>query len=328
MSQNSKKPVVIITEKTYRKGKRVFDSATNFRVITAVANEEALSNVIRKEDPVAVVIGTEKYTGPLYESLQKGAVIARFGVGCDGVNFSKAKGKGLIVTNTPDVLESTVAELTVFLAGEVLRKVGFSHEQTKNGQWSPYIGKDLNGKVWAIIGFGNIGKRLSKILSFGFGVKVVACKRNTNEADIIKSEYGAINVSSDFSEIVRSADIVSIHIPANRDTFHFLDKDRLQRLKAGSILINTGRGSLVDENALYDLLQSGHLAGAGLDVYENEPYVPIDPGKDLRTLPNVVLTPHIGSSTSECAERMAERVIRNIQFSIEGRYERMDIKIS
>lgn len=326
MSENQSDKAVVITESVYKKAGHVFGATEGIRVVTAADDEEALSEVVRKESPVAVVIGSDKYSGPLYTSLQKGAIIARFGVGCDGVDFQRAKQYGLPVTNTPQVLEATVAELTVFLAGEVLRKVGYAHQQTTNGKWSPGIGKDLHGKVWAIVGMGAIGMKLSKILSFGFGVKVLACKRDIREANSIQEEYGTTKVSSDFSETVRSADIVSIHIPANVDTFHFLNADRLKLFKQGAILINTGRGSLVDEVALYDLLKSGRLGGAGLDVFENEPYVPVHPEKDLRTLPNVVMTPHIGSSTVECIDRMAKRVIRNIQFKIDGNDEAMDIK--
>ena len=99
---------------------------------------------------------------------------------------------------------------------------------------------------------------------------------------------------------------------------------RFQQLKTGAILINTGRGPLVNENALYDVLENGHLSGAGLDVFENEPYYPVKLNKDLRKLPNVVLTPHKGSSTEECARRMAERVVKNIRLAMEGKYEQMD----
>ena len=326
MSESHGNQVIVITESVYKKAGHVFNAAEGIQTITSADDEETLSEVVRKEDPVAVVIGSDKYSGPLYSSLQKGALIARFGVGCDGVDFQKAKAYGLPVTNTPHVLEETVAELTVFLAGEVLRKVGHAHEQITNGKWTPGIGKDLHGKVWAIVGMGAIGMKLSKILSFGFGVKVLAFKRNTREAESIQKGYGTTKVSSDFRETVSSADIISMHIPANVDTFHFLNADRLKLFKEGTILINTGRGSLVDEVALYDALKSGKLGGAGLDVFENEPYVPVHPEKDLRTLSNVVMTPHIGSSTVECIDRMAQRVIQNIRFKIDGNYEAMDIK--
>ena len=317
---------VIVTESVYKKAGYAFDATEWIRVVTASDDEETLSRVVSKENPVAVVIGSDRYSGSLYSSLQKGSLIARFGVGCDGVDFKKAEAYGLPVTNTPQVLEATVAELTVFLAGEVMRKVGYAHQQMTNGKWAPGIGKDLHGKVWAIVGMGAIGMKLSKILSFGFGVKVLAFKRDIREAESIQKVYGTTKLSSDFTETVSPADIVSIHIPAKDDTFHYLNADRLKLLKEGAILINTGRGSLIDEVALYDLLKSGKLGGAGLDVFENEPYVPVHPEKDLRTLPNVVMTPHIGSSTTECIDRMAKRVIQNIRSRIDGNYEAMDIK--
>lgn len=326
MSVFHKSQMVVVTESVYKKAGHVFNTTEGIHVITASDDEEALSEVVRKERPAAVVIGSDKYNGSLYKALEKGALIARFGVGCDGVDFQQAKAYGLLVTNTPQVLEATVAELTVFLAGEVLRKVGYAHERMTRGKWSPAIGKDLHGKVWAIVGMGAIGMKLSKILSFGFGVKVLACKRDTREAGSLRDACGIARLSSDFPETVSSADIVSIHIPASADTYHYLDADRLGRLKEGAILINTGRGSLVDERVLYDLLKSGRLGGAGLDVFEHEPYVPVHPEKDLRTLPTVVMTPHIGSSTVECIDRMAERVIRNIRLKIEGNYDAMDIK--
>lgn len=120
--------------------------------------------MVKKEIAFAVVIDVHKYTGPLYESMKKGGQIARFGVGCDGVDFEEAKHHPLFVTNTPGVLESTVAEFTVFLAGEVLRKSGAANADVKQGNWAPALGYDLGGKTWAIIGLGKIGKKLSRIL--------------------------------------------------------------------------------------------------------------------------------------------------------------------
>lgn len=309
MIQKNEKPVVLVVEKIFQKGKTVFDSIPDMAIVAAPDEEDALSAMIKEKNAFAVVLGVEKYSGPLYEALKKGGIIARFGVGCDGVDFEKAKHKYLFVTNTPGVLESTVAEFTIFLAAEVLRKPGMINEEMKKGKWNPVTGRELNGKVWAIIGLGKIGRRLGQMLSLGFGVKVIACKKNIIEPD----------------KIMKEADIVSLHLPANKGTYHFLNRDRISWLKPGVILINTGRGSLIDENALYDALKNGQLSGAGLDVFENEPYKPLNPDKDLRELPNVVLTPHIASNTMECSRRMAERVIQNIRFAIEEKYELMDI---
>lgn len=322
---NSKKiPVVLVVETVYKKAKETFESASGIEVVVAPVEEELLSEMVKEKDAFAVVIDVHQYKGPLYESMKKGGLIARFGVGCDGVDFRKAKQHQLFVTNTPDVLESTVAEFTVFLAGEVLRKSGIANGQIKQGKWSPQMGNDLNGKVWAIIGLGRIGKKLSTILAFGFGVHVLALKTKSVDPIKIRKECGTENVFTDFFEIAPLADIVSLHLPANKDTYHFMDMARLKQLKPGAILINTGRGALIDESALYEMLENGHLSGAGLDVFENEPYVPVNPEKDLRKLKNVVLTSHIASSTVECAGRMAKRVIRNIRFGIEGNYEQMD----
>lgn len=319
------KPVVLVIDKVYQKARRIFDSVEDFKILTTTAEENALSEVIKEENAFAVVLGGDKYTGALYESLGNGGLIARFGVGYDGIDLRQAKENNLLVTNTPEVLESTVAEFTIFLAAEVLRKVGAMNVAVRQGNWSPCMGNDLHTKVWAIIGMGKIGERLSRILSFGFGVRVLALKSSHVATDKMRQECGVEEVFSDFTEMAPLADIISLHLPAKKDTYHFLDQARLEQLKPGAFLINTGRGTLIDENALYDVLAKGKLAGAGLDVFEHEPYRPMNPDKDLRSLPNVVLTPHMASSTLECSGRMAERVIQNIRFAYNKQYEKMDI---
>lgn len=323
--KNKEKPVVVVIEDVYKKGSDIFGSVADLEIVIAPIDEDSLSKIVREKNAFAVVLGVEKYTGTLYESMKKGGILARFGVGYDGVDLKKAKHSNLFVTNTPEVLESTVAEFTIFLAGEVMRKPGLVNEEMKKGIWHPVMGNELKGKTWAIIGLGKIGKKLSQILTFGFGVRVLALEINNVEPEKIRKKYGVEKISSDLSEIIPFADIVSLHLPTNRDTYHFISRDKLEQFKHGAVLINTGRGSLIDENALYDSLKNGHLSGAGLDVFENEPYKPVNLNKDLRELSNVVLTPHIASSTVECTRRMAERVIQNIHFALEQKYEKMDI---
>ena len=319
------KAVVLVIEEVYRKGRAVFDTVTDMEIVIAPADEDSLSQMVKERNAFAVVLGVEKYTGPLYETIKKGGIIARFGVACDGLDFKKAESNNLHITNTPGTLDFTVAEFTVFLASEVLRKIGNANRKVKNGIWYPYLGTELNGKTWAIIGLGNIGKQLSKILSFGFGVRVLGLDLPEVIASINKEEYGIVQVHSDLRRVISEADIVSLHIPANRDNYHLINRERLELFNPGSFLINTGRGSLIDENDLYVVLENGHLAGAGLDVFENEPYFPVDSKKDLRKLSNVVLTPHIASSTIECSKRMAERALQNIRYGLEQKYEQMDI---
>ena len=315
--------VVVITEGIYEKGRKVFDSVTDLEIAISPADEDTLSEMIKEKNPCAVVLGVDKYTGSLYEALKKGGIIARFGVGYDGIDLKKAKDNELYVTNTPGVLESTVAEFTIFLAGEVLRKIGKINEQMRTGKWHPVMGSELHGKTWAIIGLGKIGKKVSRILTFGFGIDVIAFDI-INYGQELLTESGVKKMSSIFSEIIPHADIVSVHLPANPDNLNFLNEARLRQFKPGSVLINTGRGSLIDEEALYDALKDGVLSGAGLDVFKNEPYTPSDMNKDLRKLDNVVLTPHMASSTTECAKRMAERVMQNIRYALDHKFEKMD----
>jgi phosphoglycerate dehydrogenase-like enzyme len=142
----------------------------------------------------------------------------------------------------------------------------------------------------------------------GFGMQVVCAGRN-----------------DDFTITASDADFVSLHLPANAETRHFLNRRRLEALPPHAWVINTARGSVVDEIALYDALAEGRMAGAALDVFEREPYEPADPARDLRNLPNVILTPHIGSNTVDANARMASRALRNVRLAAAGDYRQMDV---
>ncbi|MCK5525575.1 MAG: hypothetical protein KAJ05_00390 [Candidatus Latescibacteria bacterium] len=320
-----KKPVVIVTELEYRKGEAVFVSASDLEIIPGPSSEEPLARVIREKDAFAVVLGVEKYGGPLYASLPAHGVIARFGVGYDGIDPVRAKEHALFVINTPGVLEGAVAEQTLFLAGVLLRNIAVLDKNMRAGTWTPQLGTELKGKIWAVIGLGAIGKQVGKIASFGFGARVFGCDTQLPAPKELEKKYGIEKISTDYFEIASSADILSLHIPANKETHHYLNFDRLRVLKPSAILINTARGSLVDEAALYDALCGGKLTGAALDVYQNEPYRPVHPNKDLRELANVVLTPHTSSSTREACERVAERVLQNIRYARTKEVQKMDL---
>ena len=320
-----KKPVVLVTEKEYKKGQNIFQSITDLELILVSETEYSIAQLVREKNPIAVILGVEKYSSELYLALKKGCLIVRFGVGYDGIDLKKASEHGLIVTNTPGVIESTVAEFTFLLAGEIMRKIGFINQKMQKGQWIPILGNEFRKKNWAILGFGKIGKQLSRILTFGFGIKVFAFDIICDNQQRLEIDYGIEKISSELSQIVSHADIVSLHLPSNENTYHFLNKESLKLFKPGSILLNTARGALIDEDALYDAIKDGYLSGAGLDVFENEPYSPVNSNKDLREFPNVILTPHIASSTIECSSRMANRTIQNIRYAVQGKYELMDI---
>ena len=284
-----------------------------------------MAGVIRARQVSHVIIGVESYSGPLYEALPVGGVIARFGLGHDGVNKPLATERSLLCTNTPGVLDDSVAEHAVNLLLAAARHTTTLPAEMKAGKWSPQLGCELKGKTLAIIGCGAIGQRVARIAAHGLGMRVVGCETRDVDAGQMQREFGFASVTKSFEQAVAEVDFVSLHIPSLPETCHFLDRKRLVLLPARCWLVNTARGALVDEIALFDALAGGTIAGAALDVYEREPYEPAMTEKDLRKLNNVIMTPHVGSSTREACERMARRALQNIRLAEAGRYEEMDL---
>ena len=318
---------IAVTELEFRKAEALFASAAGegCECVSAPAEEAALAAAIRSGSIRHVVVGVERYGGPLYQALSKGGVIARFGVGHDGVDKAQATARGLLCTNTPGTLDDSVAEHTINLLFAAARHTVSQAAGLRGGEWAPRMGAELKGKTLAVIGCGAIGRRVAQIAARGLGMKVVGCEVADLDVARIQRECGFATVVKDFTAAVKGAAFVSLHIPSLPETRHFLNVERLGLLGAGCWIVNTARGALVDETALYDALLGGRLAGAALDVFEREPYVPVALGKDLRTLPNVIMTPHISSSTREACDRMAGRALRNIQLAEAGKYDEMDL---
>jgi lactate dehydrogenase-like 2-hydroxyacid dehydrogenase len=305
---------IAVTELEYYKAEAVFEAAVSdgFECLPAPAEERELANFIRNKNALHVIIGVNKYTGELYNALPQGGVIARFGVGCDGVDKVKAAEKGLLCTNTPGVLDLSVAECAIGLMLTTARHFFTCIMDNKNGIWENRLGMELSGKNLAIIGCGAIGKKTAAIAAFGFGMKVIGFDVADFNLPELREKYGISHIKNVFADAVSDADFVSMHIPDIPETKDFINAERLAQIPSKAILINTARGSIVDENALYDALVSGKLAGAALDVFKVEPYIPQSRDKDLRTLNNVIMTPHISSSTAEACERMAKAALKHI----------------
>jgi len=318
---------VAVTELEYRKAKDIFARAAGegCDCVCAPAEEAALAAAIRAGGIRHAIIGIERYTGPLYEALDAGSVLARFGVGHDGVDKARATARGLLCTNTPGVLDDSVAEHTIGLMFAAARQTVTQACQARAGEWAPRLGAELKGRTLAVIGCGAIGRRVGQMAAHGLGMKVIGCEVAAVELPRMQQEFGFGSVVKEFGEAVKGADFVSLHIPSLPETRHYLGEARLRMLPAGCWVVNTARGAVVDEAALFDALASRRLAGAALDVFEREPYAPVAPGKDLRTLPNVIMTPHISSSTREACDRMASRALRNIQLAEAGQYDQMDL---
>lgn len=284
-----------------------------------------MAKALKENDAKYAVIGVDKYVGPLYEAIPKGGVIARFGIGYDGVDQIKATERGICCTNTPGVLDVSVAEYAIALILTASRKIIEMGTETRKGGWTPTIGCELKGKTLAIIGCGSIGKNVAQIAAFGLKMKVIGCEISNIDENEMKNEYGFEKITKDFDEAVSEANYISLHIPLNDFTKHFINEETIQKIPKKCWLINTARGPIVDEVALFKALHSKRIAGAVLDVYENEPYKPVHKDCDLRKLDNIFMLPHTGSYTEEACNRMAKQCLQNIKFADMKEYEKMDL---
>lgn len=316
---------VAVTDHEYDKAADFFARAAQegIECVRVPADEPALAEAIARCGATDAVVGVASYTGPLYEALPAGGVVARFGVGHDGIHMDRATARGLLCTNTPGVLDDSVAEHAIALMLTAARRL---HRLTPAaGPWPTVVGNELKGKTLAVIGCGGIGRRVARIAVGGFSMRVIGCDIADVEVSDLSGQFGFALLTRNFAEAVKDADFVSLHIPATPATHHFINAQRIALLGPHAWLINTARGALVDEAALFDALTTDRLGGAALDVFEREPYEPVQPDKDLRCLENTILTPHVGSSTREACNRMAERVLYNIRLAHEKRFEEMDL---
>ena len=319
-----REPLVVV-ESVFAKGRSVFESSSDFEYVVSPPDEAALSARIRSAGARYAVVSTQRYTGELYETLPSGGVIARFGVGHDGIDKAAATRRGILVTNTPGVLEDSVAEHAVLMMGCLARRIADAGRRLRDGEWRPLVGSELSGKRLLVVGCGPIGCRTARIAARGFGMRVSGCDVVPLDAAALKTEFGIDELRSDLDTALGQADFVSLHVPATPATRHFVNRGLLSRMKRGAILVNTARGSVIDEAALYDALEGGLIAGAALDVFETEPYAPAAPGKDLRTLDIVLMTPHMASGTAEACSRMAGRCLDNLIAARDGNRRAMDI---
>lgn len=251
---------------------------------------------------------TEKIDKEVIDQMPNCKIIANYAVGYNNIDIDYAKKKKIIVTNTPDVLTESTADLTMALVLSCARRLSEGEKllRTKKFKgWKPklLLGMELKNKTFGILGAGRIGTAVAKrAKSFGTNIIYVDSRKNK----ILEKEAGAKKVSLKY--LLKNSDIISIHLPLNATTFHFLNKKRLEQLKGNSILINTARGEIIDEKALIRLLKSNRIMAVGLDVFENEPFI----NPELLKFPNVLVMPHLGSATKEARDGMAELAVKNV----------------
>lgn len=251
------------------------------------------------KDCEGVIAGTEPLDANTLENLPSLKVISRCGTGLDNVDLIAAERIGIEVFNTPDVPTVAVAELTVGLILNLLRKVNIMDKAIRNGKWEKLMGNLLSGKKLGIIGFGRIGQKVGELLRV-FGTELAYCDVEPKMCSFGCSDKG-------FEEILGWADIITLHLSPPKGCSHVIGEKELLLMKKGSWLVNVSRGGVVDEDALYGALKDGHLAGAALDVFKQEPY-----NGRLKELENVILTSHIGSYTVEARIEMEKQAVDNL----------------
>jgi len=246
---------------------------------------------------VGVAAGTEPLTARVMDALPDLKIISRCGVGMDNVDLKAAAKRGIAVLNTPDGPTLAVAELTLGYALALLRKVNQMDRELREGLWKKRMGNTLKGKKLGIIGFGRIGRAVAEVFAL-LGVEVTF-----NDPVAESDTYRKLEVK----DLLAWADMVTFHCSKTGGECSLFTADQLRIMKPGSWVINASRGGIVDENALYEMLKSGHLAGAALDVFEQEPY-----NGPLTELDNVIITPHIGSYARESRIKMEIDAVRNL----------------
>lgn len=254
------------------------------------------------QDSQGIVAGVELYTAEVLTKLPDLKCISRCGVGVDNIDLKKAKDLGIQICNTPDPVIQPVAELTVGMILDLLRNITWHTASLKARKWQKKGGRNLRGSKVGIIGLGRIGKRVAELL-MTLGAEVSG---SDPRPDLAWAQKTKVNIVA-LRELLSSSDIISLHVSSlEGEPFGFGEKE-IGQMKKGAFLINLSRGELVDENALYGALKSGHLAGAGLDVFPQEPYT----GK-LCDLENVIMTPHAATLTMESRVEMETAAVENL----------------
>lgn len=272
---------------------------------------------LRKDQMIEELKGADGMISMLRDSIDREVIqsapglkiIANYAVGYNNIDLDAAREKGIVVTNTPGVLTETTADLCWALLMSVARRIPEGNLLVKSGKWRGWgptelLGRDLHGKTIGIIGMGRIGQAVAR-RARGFSMPILYYQRHRLPVEVetvLKASYVSL------SQLLRESDFISLHLPLNDASRHLIGRPAFRLMKEAAFLINTARGAIVDEQALVDALASKEIAGAGLDVFEDEPHV----SPALLSMDNVVTLPHIGSASFETRIKMGEMVLENL----------------
>jgi glyoxylate reductase len=283
--------------------------------------------VLTKEELIAALQGvpyeavlcllTDTVDADVFDAAGSARIFANYAVGYNNIDVQEAKKREIVVTNTPGVLTETVAEHTVALILAITSRIAEADRFMRAGKyvgWAPMLmlGTDLKNKTLGVLGAGRIGSRVAYHMSRGFDMNIIYSDIQRDEQ--FEQEHNAVYQES-VEDVLRQADVVTIHVPLLDSTRHLINEERLALMKPGAYLVNSSRGPVIDEKALVATLQKGAIKGAALDVFEDEPL--LAPG--LALLENIVITPHIASATEETRSRMSEMAAENIIAILQGK---------
>jgi glyoxylate reductase len=278
--------------------------------LTPAALRQAVAN---KQGLLCLV--TDRIDAPVLEAAPDLKVVSNVAVGYDNIDVAAATQRGILVTNTPGVVTESTADLTWSLLCSVARRIAEGDRYIRAGKWRNWTlllmaGSDIHGKTLGLCGMGRIGQAVAR-RARGFQMRILYCNRQRLDP-AIESELNATWVEK--HTLLQQADFVSLHVPLSSATTHFIGVEELRMMRPTAYLINAARGPVVDEGALIQALQQGWIAGAALDVFEDEPHVP----QALQALENVVLVPHIGSASVATRTRMAVMAAENLVAVLRG----------
>ncbi len=305
---------VLVTDKIDEIAKKILTEDKNIEVdVLPTQSEDELCAIISKYD--ALMIRSEtKVTKRIIDSAKNLKIVGRAGVGVDNIDIENATQKGIIVVNSPDGNTTAAAEHTIALMLSMARNIPAASASTKSGLWerSKFTGTEVFGKTLGVIGLGKIGSHVAKV-AISLGMKVIVCDPYTSKETVeaVGAEY--IN---HLDEFWGRCDFISVHTPKTRETTHLINKNSINRMKKGVKIINCARGGIIDENALKEALESGHISAVALDVFEAEPDIKKSPIFGVEG--NIVLTPHLGASTSEAQLNVAIDVAKQIKTVLQG----------
>ncbi len=286
-------------------------------------SEDELCQIVGDYD--ALVVRSEtKVTRRVIEHGLKLKVVGRAGVGVDNIDVDAATEKGIFVVNAPSAITTATAEHTFALLMALVRKIPQAFASLCNGKWerTKFVGAQLQGKTIGIVGLGRIGTQVARYAK-AFGMRVIGC-----DPFISQERARQLGIElRDLEELLREADIVTLHVPLTRETRKMIDARAISLMKDGAVLVNAARGGVVEEEALYDALVSGKLAGAALDVFEQEPPKEGSTSFKLLQLENVVATPHLGASAREAQEEAAVEVARQVMAVLRGDFPTTAVNI-